>query len=602
MDCTRGAEASPATPESAAGIGQAPRLTSLQPQPPENTIEAFADNHSEDTSDESPLLQSQPRVGSKRTAQELDDASSSIRKRRPGRPRTVERDENDVPLYRQSKGRKAGRPPKKQPREEEDDDDDERLPDPPHMPPDAGTSPFALQEILSGQPCMNQYERLRDFWVDEAHWTELDDKILAQSTTNNSARRSLWQIMWQVFSAPLTDLFRFGLVIDASTAWNILTIRSDSEASAKYHHPYVTLHQTEKMRELALHPVWEGRIDVFRHVLMWSVRCSIEDHDDSLEPIKPLDRLITNETHSKSDMAAIAYRNTKQNGIRSQPVIDRLCRKLKALAKPRPAVSIVEKQLFMLSGVHLTNVIKALDCLLHLPTKANLWPPTSSFYADWKKDRPPPATSWPRKVTDVDLMKKAFVQRMRMESACRDFLTGTGTYLYDIGGAYCSVTATCYDDIKADELEGPTQSQLDVVRGLVMPPFGAYLPASQWRINEVESSTNTPTNLDSSVSRSRVPSAARTERHSSANDEGSTLPATPTLSQMGRSSTHPDRRPLHQEDGREVIYLSSSPAQSSASRDESVGPGHQQEPQNLKATVTSSEIDRFLKSEDKPPV
>ncbi|KAI7781737.1 hypothetical protein LA080_014368 [Diaporthe eres] len=91
----------------------------------------------------------------------------------------------------------------------------------------------------------------------------MDDKILAQSTTNNSAQRSLWQIMWQVFRAPLTDLFTFGLVIDASTAWNILTIRSDSDASAKYHHPYVALLQTEKMRELALHPIWEGRIDVF---------------------------------------------------------------------------------------------------------------------------------------------------------------------------------------------------------------------------------------------------------------------------------------------------------------------------------------------------
>lgn len=536
-------------------------------------------------------------------AQELDDVASSTRKRRPGRPRTVKRDENDVPVYLQPKGRKAGRPPKKQPREE-DDDDDERLPEHPQMPSDTGTSPFTLQEILSDQPCMDQYKRLRDFWVDEAHWTELDDKILAQSTTNNSAQRSLWQIMWQVFGAPLTDLFRFGLVINASTAWNILTLRSDSDASAEYyHHPYVTLHQTEKLRELALHPVWEGRIDVFRYVLMWSVRCSIEDHDDPLEPILLLDSPRTDEIHSKAAMAAIAYKNTKKNGIRSRTVIDRLCRKLRATVKPRPAASAAERQLFMLSGADMTNVIQALDSLLHPPTKTNLWPPASSFYADWNKSKPPEATRWPRKATDVDLMKKAFVQKMRMESACRNLLTGTGTYLYDINGAHHFATATCYEYIEADERDGPTQSQLDVVRGLVMPPFGACLPASQWRSNEVEISTNTPTNLGNSVSRSRDPSAARTERRSSANDEGSTLSVTPTPSQKELSSTRPDRRPLHQDDSREVKYLSSSPAKSSASRDESVGPGQQQQPQNLKATVTSpSEVDRFLKSEDNSSV
>ncbi|KAI7781738.1 hypothetical protein LA080_014369 [Diaporthe eres] len=297
-------------------------------------------------------------------------------------------------------------------------------------------------------------------------------------------------------------------------------------------------------------------------------------------------------------MAAIAYRHTKRNSIRSLPFIDRLCRKLKALVKPRLAVSTVERQLFMLGSADMTNVIKALDCLLHLPTKANLWPSTSSFYADWKKAKPPPpqATRWPKKGTDVHLLMKAFVQRMRMESARRDLLTGTGTYLYDTGGAHRFATATCYDDIEADELDGPTQSQLDVVRGLVMPPFGAYLPASQWRIDEVGISTNTPTNLDSSVSRSRAPSAARTERHSSANDEGSTLPETPTFSQTGRSSSRPHRRPLHQEDGLEVIYLSSSPAQSPASRDESVGPGHQQDPRNLKATVTTPPPPRLIDS------
>lgn len=601
MDCTRGEEAPPDMPEPATGIGQSPRPTSFPPQPSENTNEAFADNHPENMSDESPRLQSRSRAGNKRMAKELDDAASSARKRRPGRPRTVERDENDVPVYLQPKGRKAGRPPKKQPREEEDDDD-EQLPDPPQIPRDPGT-PFTLEEILSGQPCMDEYDRLRDFWVDEAHWTDLDDKILTQSTTNNSAQRSLWQIMWHFFRAPLTDLFRFGLVIDAGTAWNILTIRSDPDASAKYHHPYVTLLQTEKLRELALHPVWQGRIDVFRYVLMWSVRCSIEDHDDPLEPIKPSSPVVTNEIKSKLDRAVCAYDHTRLNGIRSEPVIDNLCRKLRALVKPRPAASAVEKQLFMLGSADMTKVIEALDCQLRLGTSDNLWPPTSSFYAEWKKDRPPQATRWPKKAADVDLMMKAFVQRLRMESACRDLLTGTGTYLCDIGGVHRFATATCYDDIEADELNGPTQSQLDVVRGLVMPPFGACLPASQWRINEIEFSTNTPTNLDRSVSRSRAPSAARAERHSSANDEGGTLPATPTLSQRALSSTHLDRQPLHQEDRREVIYLSSSPDQKSASRDESVGPGHQQQPQNLKATVTTtSEDDRFLKNEDDPPV
>lgn len=73
---------------------------------------------------------------------------------------------------------------------------------------------------------------------------------------------------------------------------------------------------------------------------------------------------------------------------------------------------------------------------------------------------------------------------------------------------------------------GPTKSQLHVVRALVMPPFGTDLPSSQKRINKVGTSTNTPTNLNRSFSRSRASCAACHERRSSDLDEGSTLPET----------------------------------------------------------------------------
>lgn len=113
---------------------------------------------------------------------------------------------------------------------------------------------------------------------------------------------------------------------------------------------------------------------------------------------------------------------------------------------------------------------------------------------------------------NVFFVKKSLVWWMGLGSACRDLLSGTGSYLYQINRAQRFATATWQDDIEAEEVDVAIQSQLDVVRGLVTPPFGAHLPASQWRSNNVGIKTNTPVNLDSSVSRSRTSSAARNER------------------------------------------------------------------------------------------
>lgn len=181
MDRTRGATAPPA-PESPIRVGQAQRLASLQPRTSENTNEASPSNHLDGMHSESLRLQSQSTTGNKRVAHELEDEIGSHRKKRRGRPRTVERDENDVPVYLQRKKKKSVK----------------QVPDGPYVPPDPKTSPPTLQEIINGQPCMVQYEHIQDFWADEAHWTELDE-ILEQSTRNNTAEYILWQIMWQGF-------------------------------------------------------------------------------------------------------------------------------------------------------------------------------------------------------------------------------------------------------------------------------------------------------------------------------------------------------------------------------------------------------------------
>lgn len=587
MDRTRGVTAPPA-PRSPVRVGQAQGLASLQPRPSENTNEASPNNHLDSMHSESFGLQSQSTTGNKRVAQELEDEIGSHRKKRRGRLRTVERDENNVPVYLQRKKKKSVK----------------QVPDGPYVPSDPKTSPPTLREIINDQPCMVQYEHIQDFWADEGHWTELDEKILEQSTRNNTAEYILWQIMWQGFKTPVTDLFRYGLVIDTTGANRTLQISDEMGGSAKYHYPYMTARQSENLRELACHPVWHGRIDVFRYVLMWAVRCRIEDHDDPLEPIMLLESLTANKSLSKADMATIAYEITKQSSIRSEPVIDSLCRKLRSRVKPRPAESDVEKQLFMLGSADVTNVIDALDSLTRPFINDSYWARTTSdFYNRWKEVDVPKESIWPKEKDDVFLLKKAAVQRARMESAFRDLLTETDSYLYDISGTNTFGTATCFDNIEADGQDGPTQSQLDVVRGLVMPPFGAQLPASQWRMNKVGSSTNTQTNPHSPISRSRASSAARSERRFSINDEGVPLPGTSLVSRRELDSTNPDRRPLRQEDRRKATHSFSHPAQSSARQDESVNSGRQQQPRDRQTTATiSSEFDQFLKSEDDSPV
>lgn len=333
---------------------------------------------------------------------------------------------------------------------------------------------------------------------------------------------------------------------------------------------------------------------------MWAVCCRIEDHDDPLGPIMPLESLTANKSVSKADMATIAYEATKKSSIRSEPVIDSLWRKLRSMIKPRPAALDVEKQLFMLGGADVANVIDALDSLTRPFTNGRCWTETTSdFYKRWKEVDVPKESIWPKEKDDVFLLKKAAVQRARMESAFRDLLTETGSCLYDISGTNTYGTATCFDNIESDGQVGPTQSQLGVVRGLVMPPFGAQLPASQWRMNKVRSSTNTQTNPHSPISRSRASSAARSERRFSVNDEGNTLPGAPLLPRRELDPTNTDQRPLHQRDIREATHSSSPPAQPSANRDESVDSGRRQRPRVRSAAVTvSSQFDQFLKSED----
>lgn len=271
-------------------------------------------------------------------------------------------------------------------------------------------------------------------------------------------------------------------MIDATGANGTLQISDEIGGPAKYHYPYMTVRQSENLRELACHPVWQGRIDVFRYVLMWAVCCRIEDHEDPLEPIMLLESLTTNKSVSKADMATIAHEATKKSSARAEPVIDSLCRKLRSMVKPRPAALDVEKHLFILGSADVTNVIDALDSLTRPYTNDKFWRETTSdFYNRWKEVDVPRESIWPKEKDDVFRLKKAAVQRARMESAFRDLLTETGSYLYDISGTNTYCTAECFDNIEADGQDGPTQSQLDVVRGLVMPPFGAQLPASQWR-------------------------------------------------------------------------------------------------------------------------
>lgn len=582
MDRTRGGTAPPAS-GSPVGASHAQGFASLQPRHSENTNEASPNSHLDGMHSESLRPQSQSTTGSKRVAQELEDEIGSHRKKRRGRPRTVERDENDVPVYLQRKKKKSVK----------------QVTEGPYVPADPKTSPPTLQEIINGQPCMVQYEHIRDFWANETHWTGLDEKILEQSTRNNTAEYILWQIMWQGFKTTVTDLFRFGLVINNTGANRTLQISDEMGGSTRYHYPYMTVRQSESLRELACHPVWQGRIDVFRYVLMWAVFCHIEDHDEPLEPIIPLESLTTKKSFSKVDLATIAYEATKQSSIRSEPVIDSLCRKLKNMVKPRPAESDVEKQLFMLGSADVANATDALDSLTHPFTNDRYWTTsTSDFYNRWKDVDVPKERIWPKEKDDVFRLKKAAVQRARMESAFRDLLPGTGSYLYDISGTNTYGTATCFDNIEADGQDGPTQSQLDVVRGLVMPPFGAQLPASQWRMNQVGSSTNTQTNPHTPISRSRASSAARGERRSFVDDEGNTLLGMSLLPRRELDPTNTDRQPLHQRDIREATHSSSPPAQPSANRDESVNSGHQQRPRVRRTAVTMSQFDQFLKSED----
>lgn len=187
---------------------------------------------------------------------------------------------------------------------------------------------------------------------------------------------SLWQITWQRFGKPLTDLWRFGLWPEQS-----LTQLADGTTFA---HSYLTKPQIIRLRILVSHPAWGDNLDVLRYALMCCVQYRVIDHDEPLEPIQPLDPIIRKSTLSVAEKALMAYNQTKRNGIGSMYNIRIICRRLEQLITPGEVESDTERALFMLRTKDIQALIDALNSVTRPTTMATLWVDAKWYYDRWK--------------------------------------------------------------------------------------------------------------------------------------------------------------------------------------------------------------------------
>ncbi|KAG8157841.1 hypothetical protein KVR01_012503 [Diaporthe batatas] len=186
---------------------------------------------------------------------------------------------------------------------------------------------------------------------------------------------------------------------------------------------------------------------------------------------------------------------------------------MKKSATPSPPRDEMAQRLFLLRTTVVAFVTKALDRLRDGMSQRKLLQPAGWYFDEWDKQE---LNQWPRqKPRDSGAMPAHLthsVLRWRAEHSIRQALECVeGQYLLK-----------CLNDILADQDGGPTQSQLDVSRGLVRPRIGLHLGSDAWRIPDSDYDPAAP-NIRKKVA-SRAPDAMTSKPRSL----GRTIPRSKT--------------------------------------------------------------------------
>lgn len=333
-----------------------------------------------------------------------------------------------------------------------------------------------LRDMFKEQPCEEDYSDIENALPKDVEWTKLDELILQSTVSSHPSELSLWQIVWQVFEARLTELFRFGLWPEHGGV-----VLADG---TKFRHPYMKQSLVSDLRRLACHPAWEDNLDVFRHVLMCAVQYRVLGHDEPLEPIQSQDRTIERAGLSMAEKALFAYKQTKKHGIGSKHPVKLICGRLRELITPWEPDSGVETALFILRTEDTQNVIDALNSVQNATTGLRPWLDVGLCYNVWMKvvSKQRDGEVWPRDNEHLASLKKQHVLKCRLAAQCRVILQHQDMerFLYNVSQTNRRATAICFENV----LRGPTESQLRVVRGLTEPPFGPQMSATGWKFKE----------------------------------------------------------------------------------------------------------------------
>lgn len=347
----------------------------------------------------------------------------------------------------------------------------------------------ATRQVVMGQPCRRHNKEINRHLEAELKFTRDDSLVLARAMEHNTALSKLLQILWARFGCRLYDLFKFGLWLEVTAPGegarpNTMRVGGDDDGFTVVN-PYPKTPITESLRELAAHPFWDGDVDRLRYVLMYTVYCRVEGHDEPVVPILPLSATVIERCKaSPQDVALLQYINSQENGISSQREVRLLCEEIRPTVTRHAARYKDERSLFLLRSSDVNYIAKALSRLSDPTTMHKLYQPTKWYFATWDKRN---LTEWPRvkprEATELSNHLRDSVYRWRADHSVRQALKDVdGQYLYDVCEEHCPLTAECLNNIEAGEQGGPTQSQLDVVRGLVRPRFGLHMEVSDWRV------------------------------------------------------------------------------------------------------------------------
>jgi hypothetical protein len=214
----------------------------------------------------------------------------------------------------------------------------------------------------------------RRLWTDgdehrlQQSWTASDQLSLDGYHDIHDLEITVWDMVHQIFSKSLADLFTYGLKIDDSS-WPQTTSPDDQPVIEYEHCPSPAL--CGSLQALLCHPIWEGNLSLVRYTLQTAIMHRVPCH---IFPIAPLpdspersafvsELLAVNATKWAEDANFMAY--TMSEPL-TRPAIKQLCDNLHRHVE-RGYVSSTsfdrQEMLFLLRNTDVQAVIKTLDQL-----------------------------------------------------------------------------------------------------------------------------------------------------------------------------------------------------------------------------------------------